>query len=83
MEWAIQTGEHSVVPLRSVPRAGLPQLSGFTFNLNTDHQFRSFRLFYFIIFLLPYLWHMEVSGPAIESKLQLQPVPQLWQCQIL
>ena len=37
MELAIQTGEHSVVPLRSVPQASLAQLSGFAFNLNTDH----------------------------------------------
>ena len=26
---------------------------------------------------------MEVPGPGIESELQLQPIPQLWQCQIL
>ena len=26
---------------------------------------------------------MEVPGPRIEPELQLQPMPQLWQCQLL
>ena len=29
------------------------------------------------------LQHIEVFGPGIQSKPQLQPLPQLWQCQIL
>ena len=27
-------------------------------------------------------WHMGVPGPGTESKLQLQPTPQLWQYKI-
>ena len=34
--------------------------------------------FFFFKWLHP--WHMEVPGPGIESKPQLRPVPQLWQC---
>lgn len=43
-------------------------------------------LFYFInFFFFKWLhsWHMEVPGPAIESKLQLPPMAQPRQCQIL
>ena len=49
MEWAIQTGEHSVVPLRSVSQAGsdLAQLSGFAFSLNTDHSLDFVGYFFF------------------------------------
>ena len=39
-------------------------------------------LFYFI-FLWLHLWQMEIPRPGIESELQLQPTPQLWQCWIL
>ena len=35
------------------------------------------------VFSWPHLWHMEVPGPGIESKLQLQPTPQPWQHRIL
>ena len=28
-------------------------------------------LFIYLVFLWPYLWHMEVPGPAVESELQL------------
>ena len=28
-------------------------------------------LFFFFIFLGPYLWHMEVPRPGVESELQL------------
>ena len=31
----------------------------------------------------PHLWHMDISGPGIKSKPQLQPTPQLQQCWIL
>ena len=32
----------------------------------------------------PHLQHMmEIPRPGIEPELQLQPMPQLWQCQIL
>ena len=34
-------------------------------------------------FLMAALRHMEVLGPGIESEPQLQPIPQLQQCQIL
>ena len=39
------------------------------------------------IYLVSYVWlnpwHMEVPGPGTESKPQLQPMPQLQQCQVL
>ena len=35
-----------------------------------------------VVFKWPPLWDMEVPRPGIESDLQLQPVLQLWQCQI-
>ena len=28
-------------------------------------------------------WHKEIPGPRIQPKLQLRPMPQQWQCQIL
>ena len=34
--------------------------------------------FLVVLFLWPHPWHVEVPGPEIESKLQLQPMPQLW-----
>ena len=37
--------------------------------------------FYFYFFVAP--WDMEVPGPGIRSKLQLQPIPQLRPCWIL
>ena len=37
--------------------------------------------FFFLFWLYPR--HMEVSRPETESELQLQPTPQLQQCQIL
>lgn len=41
--------------------------------------------FLFFVFFLSWLhlWHMEIPRLGIESKLQLQPVPQLQQHQIL
>ena len=37
----------------------------------------SFLFFHFVIFfLLPHLWHMEVSSLDVESELQLRPKPQ-------
>lgn len=37
----------------------------------------------FIYFLWPCPQHMDVPRPGIESELQLQPTPQVQQCQIL
>ena len=39
----------------------------------------------FLIFFLfqPHSWHMEVPGPGIKSKPQMQPRPHLHQCCIL
>ena len=37
---------------------------------------------FFFLFQL-HMWHMEVPGPGIESDMQWQPIPQLWQQQIL
>ena len=34
-------------------------------------------------FLWPYLWHMDIPGPRTVSKLQLWPMPQLQQHQII
>ena len=34
-------------------------------------------------FFWPHPWQTEVPRPGAESKLQLEPVPQLWQCRIL
>ena len=42
----------------------------------------SFFLLFKNLFWL-HLWHVEVPGPGIKFKLQLWPVPQLWQCWIL
>ena len=39
-------------------------------------------MLFFFFFQLPHPQHMEVPGPRIESKLQLHPMLQLWQCQI-
>ena len=39
------------------------------------YTFFLFILFYFS-FLWQYLWHMEVSGPRVESELQLRPTQQ-------
>ena len=39
--------------------------------------------FLFSLFFWLYPWHTEVPGPGIESKPQLQPIPQRRQCQIL
>ena len=38
--------------------------------------------FFLFLFFWPHLWHMEVSGPGMESKLQPQFMTQLQQCQI-
>lgn len=35
------------------------------------------------LFIWPYLWHTEVPWPEIQPELQLQPTPQVQQCQIL
>ena len=35
------------------------------------------QVFIFIVIFCPYLRHLEVPGPAINSKLQLRPSPQL------
>ena len=57
-------------------QAGLAQLSGFAFSLNTD---RSLDLVgYFIYFLIAVPVAYRSSQARIASKLQLQPVPQLW-----
>ena len=45
------------------------------------HQWGFFCLFVFLFQLHP--WHMEIPRLGTESKLQLPPTPQLWQCQIL
>ena len=37
----------------------------------------------FLFLFWPHLRHMEVPRPGTESELQLQPMPQLQQCQIL
>ena len=45
---------------------------------------RFFLYFIFVSFLFwPHLWHMEVPGPGIKSKLHLQPMWHLWQYWIL
>ena len=47
------------------------------------HQLNSCSAYYLFIYLfLPHTWHMAVPRPGIESKLQLQPTPQLWQHRI-
>ena len=43
---------------------------------------------YLLVIIITFLfllhpWHMEVLRPGIKSKPQLQPMPQLWQHQIL
>ena len=40
-------------------------------------------LFCFVLFLWAHSWHTEVPRSEIQSKLQLWPPPQLWQCWIL
>ena len=40
-------------------------------------------LFIYFFLFQPHLWHMKVSRPGINSKLQLQLLPQLWQHWIL
>ena len=35
-----------------------------------------FFFFFFLVFLAPYLWHMEVPRLGIELELQLLPQPQ-------
>ena len=40
-------------------------------------------LIFFFYFLWPRLWHMEVPRPGVALELQLRPVPQLRQYQIL
>ena len=42
----------------------------------------SFFLCFFFLFW-PHMQHMEVPGPGMKSKVKLQSMPQLWQCQIL
>ena len=37
----------------------------------------------FVFLLGPHPLHREIPGPGIESELPLQPMPQLWQQQIL
>ena len=39
--------------------------------------------FFCCCFFWLHQWHVEVPGPGIKSKLQLQLMPQLQQCQIL
>ena len=37
---------------------------------------------FFVFFLWPYLWHMEVPGLGVELELQLRPTPQPQQLRI-
>ena len=37
---------------------------------------------FLINFFQPHPWHMEVPRPGTEPELQLQPMPQPWQCWI-
>ena len=39
--------------------------------------------FFFFFSFLATPWHIEVPGRGTESQLELQPMPQLWQCWIL
>ena len=41
------------------------------------------KLLFFFFFKWLHPWHLKVPGLGIESELQLQPRPQLWQQQIL
>ena len=43
----------------------------------------SLLLYFYLFIFLPYSLHVEVPQPGMESKLQLWPIAQLWQCQIL
>lgn len=57
-----------------------PQLE---LQLRDDLALRLTFFFFFFLNVMTTPWHIEVSGPGIESEPKLQPTLHLWQRQIL